>query len=363
MSQVPSKHITVPSDMNIINFAGSFSFIQGEFKILKALESGCVYILNSTEIGDIELREGNSLKLPEKLYDFEKDFRNQILTTLRSSKSGNNIGVLLEGYKGQGKSVIAKLLAIESELPVILITSKIYKTANVTQFLTRIKQDFVLLIDEFEKLFELVDSSEDKFHSQNTFLTLLDGVLGLDHKRLVIFTSNKEINDKFVNRPSRIRYYKKYNYMSKQVFEAIVADKLVNKSFKQDLEDNLDVPSCTIDILTTIIEEINIHDKPYSQFKDFFNHKEREITYFKYRKVGDIWEEEGELRSKREIGVESEYAANIIGYTARVISNDGETIIYEEDAYDEDGKKTGKDVFKLIKSEYGSRIRTRAFTV
>ena len=189
-----------------------------------------------------------------------------------------------------------------------------------------------------------------------SFLGLLDGTHGLEHKRLVIFTTNKEIGDKFINRSSRMWYYK-YNYMIKQQFDAIVADKLKNKKFKKDLEDSLDAFSCTIDILTSIIEEINIHNKPYSEFKDFFNHKERIITYSKYKKEEDgTWKWVEDLQSKREIGVENEYAQNIIGYNTRILINDGETIFYEqmeyEDVQDDKNDKMKKFTFKLIKQKW-----------
>jgi hypothetical protein len=122
----------------------------------------------------------------------------------------------------------------------------------------------------------------------------------------------------------------------------------------------LDVPSCTVDIVTTIIEEINIQNKPYSEFKDFFNHKERETIYTKYRKEPDgSWKWIEELRSKREIGVENEYAQNLIGYNAKILNNDGETIIYEMNDYvdpdNEDDKKADemkRYTFKLIKQKW-----------
>jgi hypothetical protein len=139
-----------------------------------------------------------------------------------------------------------------------------------------------------------------------------------------------------------------------------VTDKLENQSFKQDLEDHLDVPSCTIDILTTIIEEINIHNKAYSSFKDFFNHKEREVIYSKYRRESDgSWKFIEDLRTKKEIGVENEYAQNLVGYNAKVLNNDGETVIYELNDYvdpdNEDEKKADemkKFTFKLIKQKW-----------
>jgi hypothetical protein len=353
--------ITKPGEMTIINSFNKLQFYTDVIGIDKTLQPGKVYNFNvDHQFGEMWLSPGTALKLPAKLYDFEQPFRDQVLTTLRHEDSNMNIGVLLEGYKGQGKSVIAKQLAIESGLPIVIITGNIPKICDYQNYLNKIRQDYVLFIDEFEKFFPESDHPESKIHVQDSFLTFLDGTLGLEHKRLVIFTSNKEIGDKFINRPSRIRYYKKFNFMSKNVFNAIIEDKLKNKDFRQDLEDNLDVPSCTVDIVTTIIEEINIQNKPYSEFKDFFNHKERETIYTKYRKEPDgSWKWIEELRSKREIGVENEYAQNLIGYNAKILNNDGETIIYEMNDYvdpdNEDDKKADemkRYTFKLIKQKW-----------
>ena len=360
-SDVPPGHITKPGKMTIIESAGRVAFYTNMIGVRESLELGTVYNFHvNHDFNIVEIRPGAKLELPKKIYDFEQDFRGQVLTTLRTLEGNMNVGVCLEGYKGQGKSVIAKQLAIESGLPVIIIGSQIPKSVDFHSYLNDIKQDYVLLIDEFEKLFLDTDHPDNKFHTQDSFLSLLDGTHGLQHKRLVIFTTNKEIGDKFINRPSRIRYYKRYNFMIKKQFDAIVADKLKNKKLKKDLEDNLDIPSCNIDILTTIIEEINIHNKPYSEFKDFFNHKEKNITYAKYRREADgTWKWIEDITSKKEIGVENEYVHNLIGYNNKVLTNDGETVIYEQWDYlhpnDPDEKKANEGktfVFKLIKQKW-----------
>lgn len=363
-------HITKPGKMNIIESGGHISFYNEQIIIDDTLEPGQVYEVNVDPVFlNISLKRAAALQLPDKVYDFEKSFREQVLKALRHPKANNNIGVLLEGYKGQGKSVAAKQLAIESGLPVIMITSPIIKGADINRFLSQIKQDFVLLIDEFEKLFKNDDRNDDRnqeeekgFHGQNTFLSLLDGTISLEHKRLVILTTNKEIGDKFINRPGRIRYYKKYNFMSQEVFDAILDDKLENQAFRQDLIDNINVPACTIDILTSIIEEVNIQEKPYSSFKDFFNHKERKTTYSRYKKNGasSKFEYFDEIILSKEI-TQSTETIHQLGYNANILKNTGEEVYYEIEEFEEDpsnpegGKGTyKKNIYKLVKLEYRS---------
>jgi len=364
-----SEHITKPGKMTILSNAGKMIFITDMFRLDSELEMGKVYSFNSDFDGNMWLNPADSLELPAKIYDFEQDFRNQILTTLRHKSSNMNIGVLLEGYKGQGKSVIAKQLAIESGLPVVLINSKIALAANFNYFLSCIRQDYVLLIDEFEKLFhnDDINSEKDKdHHGQNSFLSLFDGVNGLHNKRLVILTSNKEIGDKFINRPSRIRYYKKFNFMNKKVFDAILKDKLKKKKYAKDLEEHLDIPTCTIDILTTIIDEINIQDKPYSTFKDFFNRVEKEITYNvdKYDEEKQKWVEDEDIVTRKELGIDAEYFTSIFGYNSRLLKHNEDTVLYEvmQNEYDDDGNflKKKKVQFKAKKQKW---ITTRSADV
>lgn len=341
--------ITKPGKMTILSNAGKMIFITDMFRLDSELELGKVYSFNSDFDGNMWLNPAPLLDLPAKVYDFEQDFRNQILTTLRYKGSNMNIGVLLEGYKGQGKSVIAKQLAIESGLPIVLISSKIPLAANFNYFLSCIKQDYVLLIDEFEKLFhnDDINSEKDKdHHGQNSFLSLFDGVNGLHNKRLVILTSNKEIGDKFINRPSRVRYYKKFNFMNKKIFDAILKDKLKKKKYAKDLEEHLDIPTCTIDILTTIIDEINIQNKPYSSFKDFFNRIEKEVTYNvdKYDEEKQKWVEDEDVKTKKELGIDAEYFSSIFGYSAVLQKHDEDNVYYtiNENQYDKDDNFIGR---------------------
>jgi|ERR1044072_659960 hypothetical protein len=356
-------------EVTIVKHGGAYKLFNNEIEVMYSLTPGNVYVLKMASFGQLELVDATNLELPKKIYDFEVDFRSQVLKTLNNKDSKNNVGVLLEGYKGQGKSVVAKQLAIESKLPIIMIDSPINKEYDLIGFLNSIKLDHVLFIDEFEKIFAGKDDNESKVHSQNVFLTLLDGIYSSTHKRLFLITTNDEIGDKFINRPSRIRYYKKYNFMKKQVYEAIIDDLLIDKSFKADLEDNINPSDCTIDLLTTIIEEINLHNKPYSEFKEFFNHKEKKLEYSKFKMEKDgTWKWVEDVTVRREIGPDDNLDS-LIHYpkNLKVISNDGEIIIYsceewitsEEFGIDEDGDPKGKYIrgtFKLKKPLVATRI-------
>lgn len=291
--------------MNIIKQGNNHQFFN-EIEILQTLPVAN-YELTWNAMGVCSLMRVDNFELPEKIYDVEAPFRHQILTTFRAKKG--NVGVLLDGYKGQGKTVTSKLLCYEAEIPVILITRPVPASIDFVSFLMKIKQEFILFTDEFEKIFggSATAGKDTAYHSQDVFLTFMDGVRSQGHKRLFLITSNNGVNDKFINRPSRIRYYKKYEFMDKGLFDMILEDKLTKKQHEKDLRDNLPLTDCTIDLLCTIIEEIEIHDLPYSQFKDFFNHKPKKIYYQRYILRKDKWEFKDTISDNREITRDSVY--------------------------------------------------------
>ncbi len=359
-----SPQITENGNMTILEIMGNINFYDGIVRKINHLDFRRVYKLGFNAMGGY-LTPQSPLEMPSKIYDFEQEFREQVLRTLRSEDGDMNIGVLLSGYKGQGKSIIAKQLAIESGLPIILITNAINKKDDFVSYLENIKQDHVIFVDEFEKLFKEKYDVDDQYHTQESFLSFLSGTTTLKNKRLVIFTSNKELDDKFHNRTGRIRYHKEYNFMSKEVFNAILDDKLIYPEHRQDLLENLDPSSCTVDILTTLIQEINIQNKPYSSFKSFFNFKERKISYTKWKKEDDGWKYVEDIKLKRALGMNSEDVNNLVPgcYSAEVLENDEEKVIYQlsewvEDKDDDDKSHYVKNIYKLTKS--GS-LRSLAF--
>jgi hypothetical protein len=211
----------------------------------------------------------NAFHFPYKIYGAELKFVQRVIRSFNTNKS--NQGVLLNGVKGTGKSVTAKLIANASEKPVILVNSNI---EGFTSFLGKIQQDIVVFIDEFEKIFG------DEDYESPQILTIMDGVFNSEFKKLFLFTTNNQyINQNLLQRPGRIRYVKPFGDLTKEVIEEIIEDSLINKDLKQDLIDNLkELEIITIDILKEIINECNIHNEPFSEFISYFNVKKSDKT-------------------------------------------------------------------------------------
>ncbi len=258
------------------------------------------YLLRHDAFGNVFLVDGDPFTTPNKLYDVDQKLRQMILKSF--NRNQGNTGVLLEGYKGQGKSVTAKLLCQEANLPVIIIDQPIPADVDFISFLAEIAQPYILLVDEFEKTFRssegyISDNEDSKNHTQYSFLGIMDGAISNEHKKLFVLTTNEEIDDKFLNRPSRVRFRKTYQFMSKELFEMITDDLLEDPSFKEDLIAHLPLQEATIDLLTSVIREVNIQGAPYSEFKSVFNHSSRRTKYqLFWRKSGtEDWKTAGNL--------------------------------------------------------------------
>jgi hypothetical protein len=229
---------------------------------------------------DYNLRTGFYLtklddKTPETtVYSTDKDFINHVVFTVNKTTE-KNTGILLTGKKGLGKSFTAKQLCERLQLPTIMIDSAYDQ--EMFHFLNTIHIPHIIYIDEFEKLYP--EKGEGNKMSQEKFLSYLDGGMSNNIKKVFIITTNSRVNDLFLNRPSRLKYIRKYEKIADEVIQEIIDDLLINKSYASDLIDNLNGDNLNVDILIKIIEEINLVDKPYSSFKDFFNFEVEVIKY------------------------------------------------------------------------------------
>lgn len=198
------------------------------------------------------LEEQLPFELPEKIYGEEEALTDRYVNTY--NKKDTNMGVLLTGDKGNGKSLTAKMICIKSKLPVIMVTQPFVGEAY-QNFLGSMKQEVVLFYDEFEKVYP----QEEK--KQEEFLPILDGIF--QSKKLFLFTTNSmEINEFLMNRPGRIRYLRKYRGLEKPVIKEVISDTLENKEHEKSLMELINILSnISMDVLIHIIDEMNLYDE------------------------------------------------------------------------------------------------------
>ena len=230
-----------------------------------------VYTIGCDNNGNLFLnKEFDKFEFPYKLYGIEKDFIERVKKTYNNTDS--NLGVLLTGVKGTGKSVTCELICNELNLPVVLV-NKDY--ANLVEFLTSFQFPVILFFDEFEKTIDRDSGSSEKF------LTIMDGTLKNKYKTLFLLTTNNlHVDNNLLQRPGRIRYLKTFNNLSIEHIEQIVLDKLNNINYKDSVIEFISqLELITVDIVSSIVQETNIHDEPPSKYSDVFNVKKIENKF------------------------------------------------------------------------------------
>jgi hypothetical protein len=257
--------------MHILQDSGRYFFFNA-LNIEKTLAPKNYLFNFDTDTGNCWLEDLEDFKFPDKVYDVDKHLRELAKISFHSYQK--NMGILLTGNKGQGKSLTAKLVCKDMDIPKIIFTKPIPTSVNFVKFLNNIKQDYVLFVDEFEKLFNSTSRDEErKYHTQESFLSFMDGVLTNDHKVLFLLTTNETVSEYLINRPSRIKFMREYVELPEELFNMIVDDKLINKEYKKDLEDSVSLLNLNIDLLISIVGDINLFDRPFSEFAELYNYK------------------------------------------------------------------------------------------
>lgn len=209
-----------------------------------------VYTLRYSDQMGYYLSKTEDFQLPDKLYG---DFSIIQRWINNYNNRSRNLGILLSGLKGAGKTIIAKKLCIDLGKPVILIQD-CYDDDDFKTFLTNdALGDCIIFIDEFEKVYER--------NSQEAMLSLLDGPYTTHH--LYLFTVNEaNINHNMINRPSRIFYHKHYNSLDDETVQDVIKDLLVNKDHEDSIYLVLDkVGSISFDILISLISDMNLYNE------------------------------------------------------------------------------------------------------
>ena len=165
------------------------------------LINGKVYNLKWDRYNGISyFEEDGSLSLPSKVYTTKSDdiFIKRVNTYFQKT-SKLSTGVMLSGIKGTGKTVMAKVIAKNSNLPIIVVDED-YPTGRINDFFRKFETPVTIIFDEVDKHWDTED-----------LLGWLDGVQ-TNAKKLVLFTCNNEdrVNDYLKDRCSRVRYVRHF---------------------------------------------------------------------------------------------------------------------------------------------------------
>lgn len=246
-----------------------------------------VYILKQSQTGEFFMeRKGDRFEFPFKKYPIDDEFISYVLKRYPSMKK--NFGILLNGSKGAGKSVISKTIANELNLPIIIVGTNFSNLGE--DFISRLSQPCCFFFDEFEKTFSnsfpisVRDDDDDEDYERDrdkrrastageSLLPILDGVFSTDIPHVFLFTTNVlSINSNLISRPGRILYSRTYKNLDPSIVKSFIKDNLKHPEYEEELlKEVSQLKVITIDIVKAIVDEVNIMGVSPSKALEYLN--------------------------------------------------------------------------------------------
>lgn len=234
------------------------------------------YIIKQDMFGNLFLEQTGDFEYKGKLYGDTGRNADRILNTFDSRTAST--GVLLNGEKGSGKTLLAKTLSMrgaEKGYPTILINSA-WKGDAFNKLIQSIEQPCIVLFDEFEKVY---DSSE-----QESILTLLDGVF--PSKKLFVLTCNDKwrIDSHMRNRPGRIFYMLDFKGLAVEFIREYCEDNLNNKTHIDSIcKISTLYDAFNFDMLKALVEEMNRYNETPQESMRMLNAKPEHSNKINYK--------------------------------------------------------------------------------
>lgn len=213
------------------------------------------------EYADIAVNE-------EKVYGGQLEKARKVMEAYQ--RFDRNLGVILSGDKGIGKSLFARLLAVyavKQGIPVLVVEQYV---SGIASYLAGIDRRVMLLFDEFDKTFGGIKPPEGAQEPQTEMLGLFDGIS--QGKKLFVITCNeiRHLNDCIVNRPGRFHYHFRFDYPSEEEIRNYLTDKLEKKYYDEidrivEFSRKVDL---NYDCLRAIALEVNSGEKFNTAIRD-----------------------------------------------------------------------------------------------
>ncbi len=242
-----------------INDEGTFYPVSGDTKLLSSPGTGVFVVAESsnpmmTRIGLKKIAE--RFEFDFKIYELGTEPIIRLVKKTWESeefaRGAKNLGVIFNGIKGTGKTLSAKLLCNALNLPVVVVQNN---CKGLLPFLQSLNFECVIFLDEAEKTFKKGEDDEILLH-------LIDGAFNVCRRLYVLTTNQLTINENLLGRPGRIRYHFEFTNLLPSAISEYLDDNLLPEyeDQREKILEQIDLLEIsTIDILKSLVDEVNIH--------------------------------------------------------------------------------------------------------
>ena len=276
--------------MNVVNFGNNYQIYGEDVKTYTNLPALSYNVSFSKETGFFLSKRLDLIPNEEKIYGSHDQKVCKVLASF--SNFNRNLGLILSGQKGVGKSLFARLLAEKAQkcgYPVILVNDYV---PGIEGFLAAIEQEVVIIFDEFEKNFQRA-SREDNFNPQEAMLSLFDGMN--NGKKLFVITCNNvdSLSSYLLNRPGRFHYHFTVNAPEADEIREYLTDK-VAAEYHHYIDDVIrfsNISNVTYDLLRAIAFELN-QGETFNDALQFLNIRRDGNVYYDivaYSTAGEVF--------------------------------------------------------------------------
>ena len=248
----------------ILKLDSAFRVIEGDgIEILDSLPKG-VYELKFADMQGYWFEKMDLEPFPGKVYGNQAALTDKVVRRYAETE-GRNLGVLLSGPKGTGKSLFVRNLAVRlaDEMPVVVVKQNFGRGMLGT--LANVRGRAAIVFDEFEKMFR--HNSEDgrndrasDIREQETALSFFDGVETRQEK-LLLLTVNEVYNVSryLLGRPGRIHYHFRLSIPTHAEVKEFLADNLAGDRHGElnEIAMRLVAKAVSWDSLSAVVREVN----------------------------------------------------------------------------------------------------------